>query len=76
MEQFLVVASVRTGHLLCPFDRMHGYIETLAGRPVWTHELGNQKFANELAEKSKPEFEALFQAIFPRPARGIKEADE
>jgi hypothetical protein len=28
------------GILTVPFDRVHGRIEELVGRPVWTHEMG------------------------------------
>lgn len=72
-EQFhrlLVVASVRTGSLMCPFDQMHAYIETLAGRPVWTHELANQTFADDLAKKAEPEFLALYKRIWPSALQG------
>ena len=41
------------------FDIFHKYVEELMGRPVWTHELGFEEVANEIKEKSKPDFIAL-----------------
>ena len=41
------------------FSIFHKYIEDICGRPIWTHELANEKVANEIKEKSKPDFIAL-----------------
>jgi len=53
-DQALII-SVYTGVLLCDnFSDLHEYIEKLAGRPVFTHEMGNTKLMDELKEKVKP----------------------
>lgn len=36
--------------LTVEFDKLHKRIEELVGRPVWTHELGTDGFANLLRE--------------------------
>ena len=38
------------------FQIFHEYIEKILGRPVWTHELGNELVWNEIKEKSKDDF--------------------
>lgn len=38
------------------FSIFHKYIEDICGRPIWTHELANEKVVNEIKEKSKPDF--------------------
>jgi len=54
-----------TGVLCGPFEDMHKLVEELFERPVWTHEMGSEKFAAELKEKSRP----LFFAILPEEPR-------
>lgn len=51
-----IVVSAYTGVLMCNFDDLHKYIEELFGRPVWTHEIANEKVQAEIKEKSKVEF--------------------
>lgn len=51
-----IVVSAYTGVLMCNIDDLHKYIEELFGRPVWTHEIANEKVQQEIKEKSKPEF--------------------
>ncbi len=50
------VVAVFTGILIGDFSDMHEYIEELAGRPVWTHELASEEFAAELKELARPDF--------------------
>ena len=57
-EERLIV-SAYTGFLMCDFDDMHKYIEEKLGRPVWTHELADNKVLKEIREKIKPDFLAL-----------------
>ena len=38
------------------FNIFHEYIEQILGRPVWTHELGDEAVWNEIKEKSKDDF--------------------
>ena len=51
-----IVLSAYTGVLMCDFSYVHSYIEQLFGRPVWTHELSDQEFVDELKEKAKKDF--------------------
>lgn len=51
-----IVVSAYTGVLMCNIDDLHKYIEELLGRPVWTHEIANEKMQAEIKEKSKAEF--------------------
>lgn len=55
-EQALLL-SAYTGVLLCDdFSDLHQYIEKIAGRPVFTHEIDrNTEFMKELQEKLKPQ---------------------
>ena len=39
-----------------PFDELHAYVEEVMGRPVFTHEMGVRAIADEIKEKSKPDF--------------------
>ena len=64
MEQAVVV-SAYTGFLVCPFDQMHAEIEKRLGRPVWTHEMGSEKFVDE---QVRPAFKADFVAMLPANA--------
>lgn len=41
------------------FQIFHKYVEDIMGRPVWTHEMGNESIVNEIKEKSKDDFIAL-----------------
>ena len=38
------------------FQIFHEYIEKILGRPVWTHELGDELVWNEIKKKSKDDF--------------------
>lgn len=42
-----------TGILIGDFSDMHGYIEEIMGRAVFTHEMGNKEIAQEIKNKSK-----------------------
>ena len=53
------IVSAYTGILLGEFGEMHKYIETLFGRPVFTHELGNERIFEEIKTLSKPDFLAI-----------------
>ncbi len=57
-EQAAVIGAF-TGMLAGPFSDMHEYIEKIMGRPVWTHEMGNDKVAAEIKEKAKADFLAI-----------------
>lgn len=34
------------------FNIFHEYVEKIMGRPVWIHEMGNPKIAEEIKQKS------------------------
>jgi len=50
------VVSAYTGILMGQFSDLHEYVEKIMGRPVWTHEMANEKIAAEIKEKSKDDF--------------------
>ncbi len=63
LDRLMGVGSAATGHLMCGFSDLHGYIEEIMGRPVFTHEMGVKSIAAEIAEKAKQPFvEAIEQA--------------
>ncbi len=50
------IIGAYTGVLSGPFSDMHEYIEHLIGRPVFTHEMGNEKLSQQIREKAKADF--------------------
>lgn len=54
-----VIVSAYTGVLMCNFNDVHEYIEKILGRPVWTHELADDKIWDEIKEASKSDFIAI-----------------
>ena len=55
--ELLVLASVRTGYFMAPdFDSVHKRVQEIAGRPVFTHEMGTGPFMDEIQEKAVPAF--------------------
>lgn len=57
------IISLYTGFLCGPFEAMHEYAEELEGRPVFTHEFGNQEFVDRLKYKCKPDFINLAESV-------------
>jgi hypothetical protein len=53
------ILSAHTGILCGPFSDMHKYVERIMGRPVFTHEMGSQKIADEIKKKSWADFISL-----------------
>ena len=53
------IVSAYTGFLCGGFGGLHEYVEEIMGRPVWTHEMGNKDFADEIKQKARPDFIAL-----------------
>jgi len=51
-----VVVTAYTGIMVGDFVEFHKYVEKIMGRPVFTHEMGCQDIADEIKEKSKPDF--------------------
>ena len=50
------IVSAYTGVLIGGFSELHEYVEEIMKRPVWTHEMGNQKTASEIKARSKENF--------------------
>lgn len=55
-KQEAAIVSAYTGYLIGEFHEMHKYIEKVIGRPVWTHEMASQEFAEQLRAASKDDF--------------------
>jgi hypothetical protein len=53
------IVSAYTGFLLGYFTDLHEYIEEILGRPVWTHEMASESFADELKEAARADFVAI-----------------
>lgn len=59
-EKAIVMAY--TGICMLAGDKLqifHKYVEDIMGRPIWTHEMGDEAIANEIKEKAKADFIAL-----------------
>jgi hypothetical protein len=52
-----------TGTLVGPFNALHGYIEELMKRPVWTHELASKELSEEIKRRAKKDFMALCASV-------------
>jgi len=57
------IVGAYTGVLAGPFEAMHEYVEEIMGRPVFTHEMGNEKIAEQIKEKAKPDFVAMAESM-------------
>ena len=57
------VLGAFTGILCGPFSDLHAYVETIMGRPVFTHEMGDQRIADEIREAARPDFLRIVQAL-------------
>lgn len=51
-----VILSAFTGTLCCDFSTYHKYVEHLLGRPVWTHEMGDPRIAEQIKEAARGDF--------------------
>jgi len=60
-EQAIIITGF-TGKLACRFSDFHGDVERRLGRPVFTHEFGNQKFAEEVEELYRRDFLEMVDA--------------
>ena len=38
------------------FGIFHKYVEDIMGKPIYTHEMGNEAIANEIKQKSEMDF--------------------
>lgn len=62
-----------------PFELIHGRIEQLAGRPVWTHEMGTSNFeslATQCRWENRPATMAEIVELIPEEKRIILGAPE
>ena len=53
------IVTAYTGITMLTGDKLsifYEYIESILGRPVWTHELADKEVWNEIKEKSKADF--------------------
>lgn len=50
------ILTIYTGIMLGELDYVYKVLKEIEGRPVYTHEMGNQKFMNKMKEKVKDEF--------------------
>lgn len=57
--QEAAVVSAYTGFLLGDFATMHQYVEKIMERPVYTHEMGDQRITGEIRQRAKADFVAL-----------------
>ena len=54
------IVSAYTGYLIGEFSDMHKYIESIMGRPVYTHEMASSNpVSKQIMEKAKPDFVAI-----------------
>lgn len=53
------IVGAYTGILCGDFKTLHAYIEEKMGRPVWTHELGDEKVFEQVKAAAKDDFLAL-----------------
>ena len=57
-EQAAIIGAY-TGYLVGPFSDKREYVERILKRCVSTHEMGNDKVAAEIKEKSRADFLAI-----------------
>lgn len=53
------IVAAYTGVLIGNFSDMHEYIEEIMGGPVFTHQLGNKDFVDEVQRRAKEDFLAI-----------------
>lgn len=57
-EQAAVIGAY-TGYAAGPFGDVQEYAERVLGRPVWTHEMADEGFCEQLRNASRADFLAL-----------------
>lgn len=57
-EQAAIIGAY-TGITCSPFSAIHEYAEKKLGRPIWTHQFGDEALAEELKAAAKEDFIAL-----------------
>ena len=53
------IIGTYTGYVVGPFQDIHAYIEEILERPVWTHELADERVQEEVTNKSRADYIAL-----------------
>lgn len=54
-EQAIIISGY-TGVLICNFADLHEDVEKRMGRPVWTHEFGDENFTREVEDLYRDDF--------------------
>lgn len=57
-EQAIIVSGY-TGFLICQFSDLQNDVEKRMGRPVWTHEFGDESFTEQVEDLYREDFIAL-----------------
>lgn len=56
IKEQAVIISGYTGILICNFADLHEDVEKRMGRPVWTHEFGDEDFNEERKDLYRDDF--------------------
>lgn len=54
-EQAAIIGAY-TGVTCGPFSDIHEYAEKILGRPIWTHQFGDETFMATLRDTVRPDF--------------------
>jgi hypothetical protein len=57
------IIGAYTGIMCGPFEELHKKIEEIAGRPVFTHEMGDVGFMTEIRKLAKDEFLSICRMV-------------
>lgn len=57
-EQTIIISGY-TGFLVCQFSDLQNDVGERMGRPVWTHEFGDENFTKEVQNLYREDFIAL-----------------
>mgnify|MGYP001546885507 CR=1 FL=1 len=57
------IITAYTGIMLGQFSDFHELAEEILNRPIFTHEFGDRKVADELKEKAKPLFLEIHKQV-------------
>ena len=64
-EMEKIVVSAYTGYVMTDFNKVHEYAERMVGRPIFTHEFGDNDVQCEITAAAKEDFLALCKDEFP-----------
>lgn len=54
-----VIISAYTGFITCSFSDLHKAVEKKLGRPIWTHQFGDEAMMEEIRYAFREEFIAI-----------------